>query len=175
MVARASGAGGSASETLECPTCGGQYAPEERFCPACGTPLIHGGEAAISEPLTARQERARKIKPQLAEGELVYVAWARNQAEGEFIQGLLLEEGVPSLLRRSAGFDVPDFLAAGPRDVLVPQSGETVAREVLLQAEVISADLVEPGLVAPGRLLAGLLAGVAVVFLVIWLGSLVVR
>ena len=33
---------------------------------------------------------------------------------------MLLEEGIPSLLRRSGGFDVPDFLAAGPRDVLVP-------------------------------------------------------
>jgi hypothetical protein len=118
-----------------------EVAPDERFCPTCGTPLVHGGgEAAVSDPITARQERARKIKPQFAEGELVYVVGARNQAEGEFIQGLLLEEGVPSLLKRSAGFDVPDFLAAGPRDVLVPQSGEIAAREVLLQAELISSD-----------------------------------
>lgn len=50
---------------------------------------------------------------------LVKVASARNQAEAEFIQSLLREEGVPSMTRRSAGFDVPDFLAAGPRDVLV--------------------------------------------------------
>jgi hypothetical protein len=34
-------------------------------------------------------------------------------------------------VRRSGGFDVPDFLAAGPRDVLVPQGGESAAREVL--------------------------------------------
>ena len=52
------------------------------------------------------------------------VAAARNQAEAELLQGLLLEEGIPSLVRRSGGFDVPDFLASGPRDVLVPQSGE---------------------------------------------------
>jgi len=165
----------STSDALECPTCAGRYAPEERFCPACGTPLVHGGQAAEPDPLTARQERARKIKPQFAEGELVYVAGARNQAEGEFIQGLLLEEGVPSLLRRSAGFDVPDFLAAGPRDVLVPQSGETAAREVLLQAEIISAEPFDPRVVAPGRLLAGLLAGLAVVCLVIWLGTQVLH
>ena len=38
-------------------------------------------------------------------------------------QGMLLEEGIPSLMRRSGGFDVPDFLAAGPRDILVPASG----------------------------------------------------
>ncbi len=59
------------------------------------------------------------------------VASARHQAEAELIAGLLLEEGVPSVVRRSGGFDVPDFLAAGPRDVLVAQSGEEVAREVL--------------------------------------------
>ena len=53
---------------------------------------------------------------------LVKVASARNQAEAEFIQALLREEGVPSMTRRSAGFDVPDFLAAGPRDVMVPAS-----------------------------------------------------
>jgi hypothetical protein len=164
-----------ASDALECPTCGERYAPEERFCPACGTPLVHGGGAAQDAPVTARQEQVRKIKPQFAEGDLVYVAHARNQAEGEFIQGLLLEEGVPSLLRRSAGFDVPDFLAAGPRDVLVPQSGETTAREVLLQAEIIPSTPVERGLVSPGRLAAGLLAGVAFVALVIWLGTQVVH
>ena len=168
-------AGGPRSDALECPTCAEKYAPEERFCPACGTPLVHGGQAAVSEPLTARQERARKIKPQFAEGDLVYVVGARNQAEGEFIQGLLLEEGVPSLLKRSAGFDVPDFLAAGPRDVLVPQSGAMAAREVLLQAELFSSDPVDRRVVAPARLLAGLLAGLAVVFLVIWLGAQVVR
>lgn len=52
------------------------------------------------------------------------------------IQGMLLEEGVPSILRRSPGFDVPDLLAAGPRDVMVPQGGYEAAREVLLQAEL---------------------------------------
>ncbi|HEY5317797.1 MAG TPA: hypothetical protein VIJ20_07445, partial [Solirubrobacteraceae bacterium] len=75
-------AGRSTSDALECPTCAGMYAPQERFCPSCGTPLVHGGEAALSSPLTARQERARKIKPQFAEGDLVYVVGARNQAEG---------------------------------------------------------------------------------------------
>jgi hypothetical protein len=163
-------------DALECPTCATKYLPDERFCPTCGTPLVHGADGRPDERLTDRQERARKIKPQLAEGELVPVAWARNQAEGEFIQGLLLEEGVPSLLRRSAGFDVPDYLAGGPRDVLVPQSGETTAREILLQAEIISSDRADRRAVPhPGRLLFGLLVGVAVVFLVVWLGTVVVR
>jgi hypothetical protein len=63
----------------------------------------------------------------------VVVARAENQAEAEFLQNLLQAEGVPSVLRRTAGFDVPDFLAAGPRDVLVPASAEGVARDILLQ------------------------------------------
>lgn len=164
------------SEALECPNCAtATDSPGERFCPACGTPLVHGPADPPSDPLTERQERARKIKPQLAEGELVYVVGARNQAEGEFIQALLLEEGVPSLLRRTAGFDVPDFLAAGPRDVLVPQSGEMAAREVLLQAELIPADRGDLRVVTPGPLLAGLLAGIAVVLLVLWVGTLLLN
>jgi hypothetical protein len=117
--------------------------------------------------VSERHERARKIKPQLAEGKLIRVVGARNQAEGEFIQGLLLEEGVPSMLRRSAGFDVPDFLAAGPRDVLVPESGVSAAREILLQAELISPEPSGPT-VSPVRLLVGLLVALAVGALIAW-------
>jgi hypothetical protein len=74
---------------------------------------------------------ARKIKPQYAEGELVKVARANHQSEAEFIQGILIGEGIPSVLRRARGFDVPDMLAAGPRDILVAQSGVQAAREAL--------------------------------------------
>lgn len=119
------------SSDLVCPSCGERFPPQERFCPACGIPLTYDRLEAAN--ISDRQRRVRKIKPQLAQGRLVRVAGARNQAEAEFIQGLLLEEGVPSLLRRSAGFDVPDFLAAGPRDVLVPEAAVETAREVLLQ------------------------------------------
>ena len=68
--------------------------------------------------------RARKVRAAYAEGEPVRVATAHNQPEAELLQGLLLESGIPSLVRRSGGFDVPDFLAAGPRDILVPRGGE---------------------------------------------------
>jgi pimeloyl-ACP methyl ester carboxylesterase len=99
-------------------------------------PLVAPGGRPLDEPLSEAHERARKIDPRYAEGELVRVAGGRNQAEAELIQGLLLEEGVPSILRRSAGFDVPDFLAAGPRDVLVPEAGAEAARELLHEAEL---------------------------------------
>ncbi|HET8822892.1 MAG TPA: hypothetical protein VFM57_15210 [Thermoleophilaceae bacterium] len=91
---------------------------------------------SLDEPLSEAHGRWRKIDPTLTEGELVRVAGGRNQAEAELIQGLLLEWGVPSILRRSAGFDVPDYLAAGPRDVLVPEAAAETAREVLLQADL---------------------------------------
>jgi hypothetical protein len=84
---------------------------------------------------TDRQRRARKVKPQYTEGNLVKVARAANQPEAELIEGILLEEGIPSLQRRSGGFDVPDFLAAGPRDILVPESGAQAAREALASPE----------------------------------------
>lgn len=64
-------------------------------------------------------------------GKLVKVAYAQNEAEAEMIQGLLSEHGIPSMLKRAAGFDVPDFLAAGPRQVLVAEETAPRAREVL--------------------------------------------
>jgi len=80
--------------------------------------VVEGSEP-LEEPLSEAHGRARKIDPLYTQGELVRVAGGRNQAEAELIQGILLEEGVPSVLRRSAGFDVPDFLAGGPRELFV--------------------------------------------------------
>jgi len=114
------------------------------------------------------RQRARKVDPRYREGPLVTVAGARNLTEAEFLQGLLLEEGIPSLLRRTRGFDVPDFLAAGPRDLLVPQSAYEAAREVLLQADALGG---EPEGVRPAALLAWVLAGVLVIVLIAVLAS----
>ncbi len=161
-------AGSKAAEPLVCPSCGTTYPADERFCANCQMPLVYDTHLTVKDEIDERHGRARKIKPQLAEGRLVRVAGAHNQAEGEFIQGLLLEEGVPSLLRRSAGFDVPDFLAAGPRDVLVPESGVAAARDVLLEAELISDEDRDGVTVAPFRLLAGLLVALVIGALIVW-------
>ena len=67
----------------------------------------------------------------MAGDRLVKVAYARHQAEAELIEGLLRNAGIPALSRRSGGFDVPDFLAAGPRDILVPEAAAADAREIL--------------------------------------------
>ncbi len=103
------------------------------------------GEEETEPPRDAAHERARKIDPRYTEGELVKVAWAGNQAEAELIQGLLLENGVPSTLSRSMGFDVPDFLAAGPRDIYVPSSGLEAARELLPDSGVVAAAAEDQG------------------------------
>jgi hypothetical protein len=162
-----------ASEPLVCPGCASTYPLEARFCARCQMPLIYAGAGPAQGAATERHERARKIRPQYAEGDLVHVARGRHQAEAEFIQGLLLEEGVPSLLRRSRGVDVPDYLAAGPRDVLVPASGAPTARDVLLQAELLPGDGAS-GIHSPVRILIGLLLAVAVVAVVLWLGTEVI-
>ena len=165
---------------LVCPGCDATADADHRFCPECGLPLVFGvgldpNEPYELEPISDAHRRARMIKPQLAEGRLTKVAWANNQAEGEFIQSLLLEEGVPSLLRRTAGFDVPDMLAAGPRDVMVPASGVDVARETLLAAAVIDDRPLARAVASPARLLAGLLAALAVGALILWLVYLLAR
>lgn len=64
-------------------------------------------------------------------GDLVKVAFARNQAEAEMLQGLLGEAGIPSVLKRSFGFDNPDFLSSGPRDVMVNAGDAQRAKDLL--------------------------------------------
>lgn len=128
---------GSPGGPLVCPRCALTFPLSERFCSNCGMPLVYAGRTG-EEPITASHERRRKVKPQYTQGEAVKVAWARNQSEGELIQGFLLEEGIPSILKRSRGFDVPDFLAAGPRDVMVPEAAAEAARGLLRDQELIN-------------------------------------
>jgi hypothetical protein len=116
---------------LVCPSCARDHPPGERFCEACGMPLVQRAGGAEPVVLSERQERARKIKPQYAQGRLVKVGRAENQVEAEFIAAMLLEEGIPSVLRRAGGINVPYAPIVGPRDVLVPESGADAAREAL--------------------------------------------
>jgi hypothetical protein len=68
---------------------------------------------------------------------------AQNQVEPQFVQNLLRDAGVPSVLRRSGGADVPDFRAAGRRDVLVPASLAEIARDALTRADLGTSARVE--------------------------------
>jgi hypothetical protein len=160
-----------AGTPLACPRCALPHAIDERFCRDCGMPLVYGGTRE-EEPITEAHERARKVRPQFARGDLRRVTGARNLADGEMIQSILLDNGIPSMLRRARGFDVPDFLAAGPRDVLVPESGYEAARDLLVGSELLSTEPPPdglPGVGSPARLAVGLGAAVLIAALVVYL------
>jgi hypothetical protein len=160
---------------LLCPRCGREYPPSERFCADCGIPLAHAGAAELA-PSSPEHEMARKIRPGYARGRLRRVAVARNLAEAELIAGVLLEQGIPSMIRRTGGFDVPDFLAGGPRDVLVPEGGLEAAQELLTDIDAAAASAAPAqvafgpgaGLKIAAALLAALLAFGAIAGMV-WL------
>ena len=59
------------------------------------------------------------------------VAAASDESVALLMEGVLKDADIPSLIQRAAGFDAPDFLAAGPRDVLVPGSLVEEAKQVL--------------------------------------------
>jgi hypothetical protein len=104
--------------------------------------------------------------------DLVKVAYAHDQMEAEFLQGLLRDADVGSVVRRAPGFDVPEFLAAGPRDVLVAASDVPVARDVLHEGDPdATAPPSRSGAERPSRVLAGLLIGVALIALVVCLAT----
>jgi hypothetical protein len=114
------------------------------------------------------------IEPELPGSRLVELVYAQNQPEAELLQARLSEVGVPSVLQRAAGFDVPDFLAAGPRVVLVQESEVRTARDVL-QLHTPPPPPVTPHVsesAVAKRVFLGLLAGVAVLTLVVWVAAL---
>jgi Putative prokaryotic signal transducing protein len=115
-------------------------------------------------------------------GDLVKIAFARNQVEAEMLQGLLSEAGIPSVLKRSFGFDNPDFLSSGPRDVLVNAGDAQRARDLLANTMIEdesddAAELEaerrlargETGEPSPARLAFWILAVGAGGFLLLWL------
>ena len=61
----------------------------------------------------------------------VKVGSAPNETYALLMEGILRNDGIPVLIRRGAGFDIPDFLSAGPRDVLVPGTFAEEARQLL--------------------------------------------
>jgi hypothetical protein len=166
------------SGPLTCPSCAETFPLSERFCPNCSMPLVYAGRGG-EQPITETHERARKVKPQYARGEPVKVGFARNQAEAEMVQGMLLEEGIPSMTKRTRGFDVPDYLAGGPRDILVPQTGAEAPRQVLKGTELEGEDeeaaelrgeakLEVSGDTSPVRLAIGVLVALGGAFAIVW-------
>ena len=61
----------------------------------------------------------------------VKVAAAPDESVALLMEGVLEDADTPALIQRAGGFDAPDFLSAGPRDVLVPSSLVEEAKQVL--------------------------------------------
>jgi hypothetical protein len=115
-------------------------------------------------------------------GKLVKVGFARNQAEAEMLQALLLESDIPSILKRSGGFDAPEFLAAGPRDIWVNRGHADDARRILAETLTESESEEREELegeahlratggdpTSPGRLALYVVAGLVVAVLIVWI------
>ena len=154
---------------LACPTCARRYPLSERFCPDCETPLVYVG-LGDEQPITGAHERAGKVDPRYTGDNPVKVAFAQNLAEAQLIQGILLDQGIPSFERRTRGFDVPDFLAAGPRDILVPEAAYQTARDLLADTgEHFIGNGQQPSEAErPLRLVIGLLIGLGVAAAAAW-------
>jgi hypothetical protein len=112
--------------------------------------------------------------------DLVKVAFARTQAEGEMLQGLLSEAGIPSVLNRSQGFYSVSYVP-GPVDVMVTAHLAPRAREVLTDTLLedepdVALELEEQrrlargetGAVSPGRLGFWIAAAALGAFLLVW-------
>lgn len=113
--------------TDTCPFCGCEFEVGASACPSCDLPLLTGEPARVGAVATSVAP-----KREFAVGELRCVTVASNQAEADMLEGLLRSEGIPCIVRRSLGSDVPDFLAAGRRDILVPEGGLAAARDLLM-------------------------------------------
>ena len=101
-------------------------------------------------------------------GDLVKVAYASDEAEAELLQGLLRLSDVGSVVRRTPGFDAPDFGAAGPRDVLVAAADVPAARDILREVDTGEPPPPSrPAAVRRPRVRAALLIAVLLVVLVV--------
>ena len=75
-----------------------------------------------------RRRREREPKPPAPEW--VRVARAMHQPEAEMLAQRLAQLDIPVLIRRTT-MDVPDMLAGGPRELLVPADRALEARALL--------------------------------------------
>ncbi len=133
-----------------CPFCGSEFELGAAVCPECDLPLLQAEPAHVGALATGRSTRR-----EFATGDLRCVTVAANQAEADMLEGLLRSEGIPCVVRRSFGADVPDFLAAGRRDILVPEGGLAAARS-LLQLPPVTREASAP---SPSALALAVLAG----------------
>ena len=66
-----------------------------------------------------------------SEGEPVKVAFADNRSESDLIQGILKEDGIPSITRKPNGTFLTDLFGMGAREIYVPAAAEENAKQLL--------------------------------------------
>lgn len=105
--------------------------------------------------------------------DLVKVAFARTQAEGEMLQGLLSEAGIPSMLNRAQGFYSVSYVP-GPVDVMVSAHLAPRAREVLAETLLDDEDQERAELEEQRRLARGETGVVSPARLALWIGAIAI-
>lgn len=73
--------------------------------------------------------------------EPVKVAFADNATESDLIQGILKDEGIPSVTRKPNGTFLTDLFGIGAREILVPAAAEEKAKALLAEYESTDQDL----------------------------------
>jgi hypothetical protein len=87
------------------------------------------------------------------------------------IQGLLGESGIPSILKRSRGFDAPEFLAAGPHDVFVVADLAQKAKKLLADTITENEDEERTEMTEEARLRRGEGTETTPARLALWVGA----
>jgi len=138
---------------LRCPYCDETIEPAANSCKSCGLPLLQAPREYESA-----SGYAPHLRPEYCGGALQRITVATSQAEAELVQGMLTEEGIPSVVTSSKSFDLADLTADGRRDVFVPEDGVEAARDLLcLSPEALAtANAETPN---PTRLLLAILIG----------------
>ena len=112
-----------------------------------------------------------RVRREYTHGDLVTVTTVRHAAEGEMLRGMLLEEGIPSMVRPARGSVIPQALGAGPHELVVTESGYETAYQV------VHGELPQPqrpgsrSRPEPGNLLAVVLVVAGLLAFLVWLSG----
>jgi hypothetical protein len=67
----------------------------------------------------------------VSEDDLVRLTGAGTLPEAEMMQDLLAQQGIEVLVQRTPGFDLPQYLAGGPRELYVRREQLEAARAIV--------------------------------------------
>jgi hypothetical protein len=112
-----------------------------------------------------------RVRPEYTYGDLVTVTTVPNVAEGEMLRGMLLEEGIPSMVRPARSSAIPQVLGIGPHEVVVPESAYETAYQLVHGEPPQPAHPGSRSRPAPGNLLAVVLIVAGALAFLVWLSG----